>query len=48
MALSSNKLVESQWISLGLFESEIVAARAYEQAAKKYHGGYAYLDFASQ
>jgi hypothetical protein len=37
--------VNGKRISLGLFENEIDAAKAYDRAAKKYHGDYAGLNF---
>jgi len=36
--------ISGKRISLGLFENEIDTAKAYEQAAKKYHGDYADLN----
>jgi hypothetical protein len=33
-------------IWLGSFKDEIEAAKAYDEAAKKYHGEYARLNFA--
>jgi hypothetical protein len=32
-------------IHIGLFDDEIEAAKAYDNAARKYHGQYAYLNF---
>lgn len=37
--------VNYKHINLGVFETAINAARAYDEAAKKYHGEYANLNF---
>lgn len=34
-----------KWIELGTYNSPIDAARAYDEAAKKYHGGFAKINF---
>jgi hypothetical protein len=37
--------VNGKRISLGLFKDEIEAAKAYDRAARKYHGEFASLNF---
>ena len=37
--------IEGKCHFLGHFESEIEAAKAYDEAARKYHGDFAYLNF---
>ncbi|MGA2680061.1 MAG: HNH endonuclease [Sedimentisphaerales bacterium] len=36
---------QGKFISLGYFKNEIAAARAYDEAARKYHGEFARLNF---
>ncbi|SRR6266478_1769386 len=40
------QIVENgKWIYIGIFADLVEAAHAYDQAAKKYHGEFAYLNF---